>query len=43
LEVSNNGDQHLNLWVIELKDVLEIMEDPIFKGKKNFHLVMDLN
>ena len=32
-----DGDQDLNLWARELEDVvLEIMEDPIFKGNQNF-------
>ena len=39
-----DGDQDLNLWICELEDVvLEIMEDPIFKGNQNFHFEMDLN
>ena len=38
-----DGDQDLNIWIRELEDVvLEIMEDPIFKGNQNFHFEMDL-
>ncbi len=39
-----DGDQDLNLWIHELEDVvLEIMEDPIFKGHQNFHLEMEVD
>ncbi len=35
LEGPEDGDQDLNLWIRELEDVvLEIMEDPVFKGNQ---------
>ena len=37
-------DQDLNHWICELEDVvLELMEDPIFKGNQNYHFEMDLD
>ena len=39
-----DGDQDLNFWTRELEDVVrEIMEDPVFKGNKNFHFELDLD
>ncbi len=39
-----DGDQYLNLWISEVEDVCqEIMEDPLFKGNRNFHFEMDLD
>ena len=37
-----DGDQDLKLWARELEDVvLEIMENPIFKGNQNFKFELD--
>jgi hypothetical protein len=42
-EGAADGDQDLNLWIYEVEDVvLEIMEDPLFKGNQNLHFEMDL-
>ncbi len=38
-----DGDQDLNLCAREMEDVLEIMEDPVFKGDQNFKFEMDLD
>ena len=39
-----DGDQDLHLWAHEAEDVLlEIMEDPLFKGNQNFKFEMDLD
>ena len=44
LEGPVDGDQDLNFWTLELEDVvLEIMEDPVFKGNQNFQFEMDLD
>ncbi len=43
-ESEANGDQDLHLWASGLEDiVLEIMEDPVFKGNQNFKFEMDLD
>ncbi len=43
-EVSADGDQDLDFWTREMEDVvLEIMEDPIFKGNQKYSFEMDLN
>jgi hypothetical protein len=43
-ESEADGDQDLHLWASELEDVvLEIMEDPVFKGNQNFKFEMDLD
>ncbi len=42
-ESEADGDQDLHLWAREIEDlVLEIMEDPVFKGNQNFKFEMDL-
>ncbi len=44
LEGAADGDQDQNLWIREMEDVCrEIMEDPLFKGDRNFHFEMDLD
>ncbi len=43
-EGPEDGDQDLNLWIRELEDVvLELMEDPVFKGNQNSHFEMDVD
>ncbi len=43
-ESEADGDQDLHLWARELEDVvLEIIQDPVFKGKQNFKFEMDLD
>ncbi len=39
-----DGDQDLNFCSREMEDVvLDLMEDPIFKGNRNFHFEMDID
>ena len=39
-----DGDQDLDFWTREMEDVvLEIMEDPIFKGNQKYSFEMDLD
>ncbi len=39
-----DGDQDLDLWTRELKDVVrEIIEDPVFKGNQNFSFELDVD
>ena len=43
-ESDRDGDQDLNFWTREIEDiVLEIMEDPVFKGNQNHSFEMDLD
>ena len=38
-----DGDQDLNFWTREMEDVvLEIVEDPVFKGNQTYKFEMDL-
>ncbi len=44
LESDRDGDQDLNFWTREIKDIVrEIMEDPVFKGNQNHSFDMDLD
>ncbi len=39
-----DGDQDLDFWTREMEDVvLEIMEDPIFKGNQKYSFEMELD
>ena len=43
-ESNADGDQDLTLWARELEDVvLEIVEDPVFKGNQNVKFEMDVD